>query len=204
MADPSPRPRSGKSKTEPAENPGQPRKEETGARRESGTQQVWSSFETAYRDFAAALQQAQGDAQKAGWERYLDYVRTVHEAQLDAQTRSAEAYRSFLQTSFERQKGEGGGQEEAEEVQRKFTDTLQQVQTEAQQRVADAWQSFSGSAQEVSSVFEDAYRKYLQSLRDLWSGLDPATVDPGTLTAIAQTLTAAAWSASTTFSRPSR
>jgi hypothetical protein len=150
-------------------------------------------LEAAYRELVGALQEASTEAQKAAWERYRDYVRACQEAQIDSQTRAAEAHRSYLQTLYERQGTEEKGWEE--EVQRKWADTLQEVQGEAQQRVAEAWQAFSEGGQQGSAMFERPYRRFLESVRDLWSRADPATLDPGSLTAIAQTLSAAAWSA---------
>jgi hypothetical protein len=190
--------RGGKSKPD-EKRPEETRGESSAGRGGERQPGVWEPFEEAYRSFTTALQQANVDAQRQSWERYRDYVRACHEAQMDAQSRASEAYRSFVQTLYEQSGSEGEGEGKArDEVYRKYAETLQQVQEEGQRRVGEAWQAFqtaSGAGQDQESGPERAYREYLGSLRDLWGRLDPAAVDPTTLAALAQTLSAAALSA---------
>jgi hypothetical protein len=184
--------RGGKTPPEPPPSPESPPAESAG----SDPKGAWGGFEQAYQRLASALQEAYAQAQRESAERHRQYTLACQEAQLDTQAKAGEAYRTYARSLHEMW-GKEEAQKDAEEAHRTYTEALRNLEEEQRRRVGEAWQGLSAQKEGERGVpgFEEAYRGYVQELRDAWSRLDVGSVDPALLAAIAQSLSAAAWSA---------
>jgi tetratricopeptide (TPR) repeat protein len=166
---------------------------------------IQGRFADAYRDYAKALAEIwePTDVQRGFAEAYRNYIQTLGElaAPQDLQQRLADATRDYARALGELTTSSEPTQPLVSEAQRTYLRLLEErfsVPNEAQQRLAEAYAQYVRTLGEVLASgdvekrSDEAYRNYLQALKDAWGTLKVEDLHPSNLAMINLSTMAAA------------
>jgi hypothetical protein len=159
----------------------------------------------AYVQYLRALGEAwtEEDLPRRWLQAVREYLQAIHEAPMPEAVRggySDETLRAYARVIRELLLPQDAGQQFAQAYS-EYLHGLSETKAwdEFARRVQDAYRTYvrdldeALAAQEVERRSEEAYRAYVGALRQMWADVDAESLDLAAMSAISQSMTAAAW-----------
>lgn len=157
------------------------------------------AFEDAHYRYMQALQEAWRDAQQSTAEIHQRQLLEHQELSTEAQKRAWEAHMAYMKALQEASAPEDV--QKRRDAEKAYAEAQQDLHAEAQQRAIEVQQNCMRALQELAekaqsqNPHEEAYRAYLEALREAWSSVEIGSIDPASLTAISHSVATVASSA---------
>jgi fibronectin type 3 domain-containing protein len=125
--------------------------------------------------FGSMLKESQRNSSNRWNEAYSSFVAAVQTAQQETQKQLGEVQRTF-QTAAQDTVSNGGEEKQYADAYRNYLELMNKACEEAQKRYEEAGQGFEKALaqlrEEAQAESREAYRTYLQSMKDEWASLD--------------------------------
>jgi hypothetical protein len=125
--------------------------------------------------FGCMLKESQRNSLKGWTEAYSTFVAAVQTTQQETQKQLGGVQRTFQATGQDTVSN-GGEAKQCADAYQNYLELMNKVCEEAQKRYAEAGQGFEKALaqlrEEAQAQSREAYRTYLQSMKDEWASLD--------------------------------